>query len=151
MPRQKRRGTINLSNIWLLQHHLTEILLAAFEHNAVPQLCLGKGLGNIGDLAVVSSHAALLLKALQPACSAELADWHRRFVRQLPTLLAGELKTLESELVWQCLQDGEASSSGLDGFDQDELACFAHHHKPFELCQATLQRWLGSREELLKA
>lgn len=57
MPRQKRRGTINLSAIWLLQQHLTEILLAAFEHNAVPQLCLGKGLGNIGDLAVVASNA----------------------------------------------------------------------------------------------
>lgn len=36
VPRQKRRGTINLSDIWLLQQHLTEILLAAFEHNAVP-------------------------------------------------------------------------------------------------------------------
>ena len=64
-------------------------------------------------------------------------------MRQLPTLLAGELKTLESELVWQCLQDGEASSSGLDEFDQDELACFTHHHKPFELCQPSLQRWLA--------
>lgn len=93
--------------------------------------------------AASGSHAALLLKALQPSSTAELADWQQRFVRQLPTLLAGELKNLESELVWQCLQDGEASSSGLDEFDQDELACFAHHHKPFELCQPSLQRWLA--------
>ena len=36
-------------------------------------------------------------------------------------------------------------------FEQQELDCFAHHHKPFELCQATLQRWLASRLRVLDA
>ena len=37
----------------------------------------------------------------------------------------------------------------LDEFEYQELDCFAHHHKPFELCQASLQRWLASRLTVL--
>ena len=88
-------------------------------------------------------HAALLLKALNSEREPELAQWQQRFVRQLPTLLAGELKTLAPEVVWQCLQGGEPGLPATDPFAQDELACFAYHHKPFELCQSSLQWWLA--------
>ncbi|OCA62549.1 hypothetical protein A9R10_10420 [Aeromonas piscicola] len=93
--------------------------------------------------AASGSHAALLLKALKPEWEAELARWRQRFVQQLPTLLAGELKELDPELVWQCVKGQELTMPELDEFEQAELDCFAHHHKPFELCQSTLQRWLA--------
>ncbi|EOD56074.1 tRNA(Met) cytidine acetyltransferase TmcA [Aeromonas molluscorum] len=103
--------------------------------------------------AASGSHAALLLRALRPEREAELARWHERFCRQLPTLLAGELRELDPELVWQCVapvegKEGEKEEptdrwSGWEAFDEDELTCFAHHHKPFELCQPSLQRWLA--------
>ncbi|MGY3959854.1 tRNA(Met) cytidine acetyltransferase TmcA [Aeromonas popoffii] len=89
-------------------------------------------------------HAALLFKALKPEWEAELIQWRQRFVCQLPTLLAGELKGLDPELVWQCAKGQELAVPELDEFEQAELDCFAHHHKPFELCQASLQHWLAS-------
>ncbi|MFZ3405731.1 GNAT family N-acetyltransferase [Aeromonas salmonicida] len=92
--------------------------------------------------AASGSHAALLIKALKPEWQAELDLWRQRFVQQLPTLLAGELKELDPELVWQCVKGQELAVPELDEFERDELDCFAHHHKPFELCQSTLQRWL---------
>lgn len=95
------------------------------------------------------SHAALLLKALKAEHEPELALWRRRFVAQLPTLLAGELKALDPELVWLCVQDCEPVSGEQDAFVCDELACFAHHHKPFELCQPSLQRWLAGNIDRL--
>ncbi|WP_404972875.1 tRNA(Met) cytidine acetyltransferase TmcA [Aeromonas sp. BIGb0445] len=104
--------------------------------------------------AASGSHAALLLRALRPEREAELARWHERFCRQLPTLLAGELRELDPELVWQCVapvegKEGEKGEPtdrwpGWEAFDGDELTCFAHHHKPFELCQPSLQRWLAA-------
>ncbi|WP_421202354.1 tRNA(Met) cytidine acetyltransferase TmcA [Aeromonas enteropelogenes] len=99
--------------------------------------------------AASGSHAALLLKALKAEHEPELALWRRRFVAQLPTLLAGELKALDPELVWLCVQDCEPVSGGQDAFVCDELACFAHHHKPFELCQPSLQRWLAGNIDRL--
>ena len=102
--------------------------------------------------AASGSHAALLLKPLHTGCDAELAQWRQRFVSQLPTLLAGELKQLDPELVWLCLRGAQGGqAAGLGEFEQQELDCFAHHHKPFELCQATLQRWLASRLRVLDA
>ncbi|MFM4720163.1 tRNA(Met) cytidine acetyltransferase TmcA [Aeromonas bivalvium] len=98
--------------------------------------------------AASGSHAALLLRALRPEREAELGRWHERFRHQLPTLLAGTLRELDPELVWLCLaplegeEHGEQSGEGLARFDWDELSCFAHQHKPFELCQPSLQRWL---------
>lgn len=95
-------------------------------------------------------HAALLLKPLKTELAPELAQWHQRFLRQLPTLLAGELKGLDSELVWQCLRgDVVIDTAGLDEFDHQELECFVHHHKPFELCQPSLQRWLATQTMVL--
>ncbi|ATL93854.1 tRNA cytosine(34) acetyltransferase TmcA [Aeromonas sp. CU5] len=88
-------------------------------------------------------HAALLLKALKPEHAPELAQWQQRFVRQLPTLLAGELKALEPELVWQCLQGCTVTAPELGEFERGEIECFALHHKPFELCQSSLQLWLA--------
>lgn len=99
--------------------------------------------------AASGSHAALLLKALKAEHEPELALWRRRFVAQLPTLLAGELKVLDPELVWQCVQGCEPVSGEPDAFVCDELACFAHHHKPFELCQPSLQRWLAGNIDRL--
>ncbi|WP_421228234.1 tRNA(Met) cytidine acetyltransferase TmcA [Aeromonas enteropelogenes] len=99
--------------------------------------------------AASGSHAALLLKALKVEHEPELALWRRRFVAQLPTLLAGELKALDPELVWQCVQGSEPVSGEPDAFVCDELACFAHHHKPFELCQPSLQRWLAGNIDRL--
>lgn len=99
--------------------------------------------------AASGSHAALLLKALKAEHEPELALWRRRFVAQLPTLLAGELKVLDPELVWQCVQDCEPASGEPDAFVCDELACFAHHHKPFELCQPSLQLWLAGNIDRL--
>ncbi|MFM5228487.1 tRNA(Met) cytidine acetyltransferase TmcA [Aeromonas media] len=100
--------------------------------------------------AASGSHAALLLKPLKAELDSELAQWRRRFVSQLPTLLAGELKGLEPELVWLCLRGNVAVEvPELDEFEYQELDCFAHHHKPFELCQASLQRWLASRLTVL--
>ncbi|MFQ2223616.1 tRNA(Met) cytidine acetyltransferase TmcA [Aeromonas enteropelogenes] len=99
--------------------------------------------------AASGSHAALLLKALKPEHEPELALWRRRFVAQLPTLLGGELKALDPELVWQCVQGCEPVSGEPDAFVCDELACFAHHHKPFELCQPSLQRWLAGNIDRL--
>ncbi|WP_439834392.1 tRNA(Met) cytidine acetyltransferase TmcA [Aeromonas enteropelogenes] len=99
--------------------------------------------------AASGSHAALLLKALKAEHEPELALWRRRFVAQLPTLLAGELKGLDPELVWQCVRDCEPVSGEPDAFVCDELACFAHHHKPFELCQPSLQRWLAGNIDRL--
>lgn len=52
------------------------------------------------------------------------------------------MKELDPELVWQCVKGQELAVPELDAFERDELDCFAHHHKPFELCQSTLQRWL---------
>ena len=96
--------------------------------------------------AASGSHAALLLKPLKTALEPELAEWRRRFVRQLPTLLAGELRGLDTELIWQCLSgDMVTDVAELDEFERQELMCFAHHHKPFELCQSSLQRWLAAR------
>ena len=88
-------------------------------------------------------HAALLLKALKPEHEPELNQWQQSFVRQLPTLLAGELKGLEPELVWQCLQGSTVTAPELGEFERDEVECFALHHKPFELSQASLQLWLA--------
>lgn len=100
--------------------------------------------------AASGSHAALLLKALKTELGSELDQWRQRFVRQLPTLLAGELKGLDTELVWQCLRgDGGADAAELDEFERLELSCFAHHHKPFELCQSSLQRWLANHVAVL--
>lgn len=99
--------------------------------------------------AASGSHAALLLKALKAEHEPELALWRRRFVAQLPTLLAGELKGLDPELVWQCVQGSEPVSGEPDAFVCDELACFAHHHKPFELCQPSLQHWLAGNIDRL--
>lgn len=100
--------------------------------------------------AASGSHAALLLKALRPECEPELAQWRRRFVRQLPTLLAGEFKRLDTELIWHCLRgDADLDAPEPDEFEHLELACFAHHHKPFELCQPSLQRWLANRPSVL--
>lgn len=68
----------------------------------------------------------------------------------MPTLLAGELKGLDPELVWLCLRGNAAAEApDLDEFQYQEIDCFAHHHKPFELCQASLQRWLASRLTVL--
>ncbi|WP_349920869.1 tRNA(Met) cytidine acetyltransferase TmcA [Aeromonas veronii] len=94
-------------------------------------------------------HAALLLKALKVEWEPELAQWRQRFAQQLPTLLAGELKSLDPELVWQCLHDDVARVTALDEFEREELECFAHHHKPFELCQPSLQRWLMGQTQAL--
>ncbi|MGL6412195.1 hypothetical protein ACSZMR_20175 [Aeromonas veronii] len=88
-------------------------------------------------------HAALLLKALKPEHEPELNQWQQRFIRQLPTLLAGELKGLEPELVWQCLQGSTVTAAELGEFECDEIECFALHHKPFELSQSSLQLWLA--------
>ncbi|WP_457939361.1 tRNA(Met) cytidine acetyltransferase TmcA [Aeromonas veronii] len=88
-------------------------------------------------------HAALLLKALKPGHEPELDQWQQRFVRQLPTLLAGELKGLDPELVWQCLQGSTATAAELGEYERDEVECFALHHKPFELSQSSLQLWLA--------
>ncbi|WP_421185089.1 tRNA(Met) cytidine acetyltransferase TmcA [Aeromonas enteropelogenes] len=99
--------------------------------------------------AASGSHAALLLKALKAEHEPELALWRRRFVAQLPTLLAGEMKGLDPELVWQCVQGSEPVSGEPDAFVCDELACFAHHHKPFELCQPSLQHWLAGNIDRL--
>ena len=100
--------------------------------------------------AASGSHAALLLKPLKAELDSELAQWRRRFVNQLPTLLAGELKGLDPELVWLCLRGNAAAEApDLDEFQYQELMCFAHHHKPFELCQASLQRWLACRLTVL--
>ena len=96
--------------------------------------------------AASGSHAALLLKPLKTALEPELTGWRRRFVRQLPTLLAGELRGLDTELIWQCLSgDMVTDVAEPDEFEHQELMCFAHHHKPFELCQSSLQRWLAAR------
>jgi len=94
-------------------------------------------------------HAALLLKALNPNHELELAQWQQRFASQLPTLLAGELALLDPELVWLCLQGSKVVAPALGEFEHDELDCFAHHHKPFELCQASLQLWLAHNLEQL--
>ncbi|MFB2832289.1 tRNA(Met) cytidine acetyltransferase TmcA [Aeromonas jandaei] len=88
-------------------------------------------------------HAALLLKALNPEYEPELDQWQQRFVRQLPTLLAGELSALDPELVWQCLQGSTVTEPELGEFERDEIECFALHHKPFELSQSSLQLWLA--------
>ncbi|MGY6039727.1 tRNA(Met) cytidine acetyltransferase TmcA [Aeromonas sp. AE23HZ002T15] len=96
-------------------------------------------------------HAALLLKALKAEWEPELAQWRQRFLHQLPTLLAGELKMLETEIVWQCLQGEPIRGLAPDEFGRLELECFAHHHKPFELCQPSLQRWLASHTAVLDA
>ena len=96
--------------------------------------------------AASGSHAALLLKPLKTELEPELAQWRQCFVRQLPTLLAGELKELDTDLVWQCLRGEFAfKAPALDEYERQELRCFAHHHKPFELCQYSLQRWLATR------
>lgn len=94
-------------------------------------------------------HAALLLKALKPEHELELARWQQRFACQLPTLLAGELNALDPKLVWLCLQGSTVTAPELDEFERDEIACFALHHKPFELCQASLQPWLAANLEQL--
>jgi len=100
--------------------------------------------------AASGSHAALLLMPLQSEYHAELAQWRQRFMSQLPALLAGELKRLDTELVWLSLRGGPVTHvPDLDEFEHRELDCFAHHHKPFELCQATLQRWLLRRVMML--
>ncbi|MGL4249167.1 MAG: tRNA(Met) cytidine acetyltransferase TmcA [Aeromonas sp.] len=96
-------------------------------------------------------HAALLLKALRPTHEPELAQWQQRFASQLSTLLAGELTLLEPELVWLCLQGSKLTAPALGEFERDELDCFAHHHKPFEQCQSSLQLWLAHNLELLAA
>jgi hypothetical protein len=102
--------------------------------------------------AASGSHAALLLMPLQSEYHAELAQWRQRFMSQLPALLAGELKRLDTELVWLSLRGGPVTHvPDLDEFEHRELDCFAHHHKPFELCQATLQRWLLRRVMMLDA
>ena len=88
-------------------------------------------------------HAALLLKALKPEHEPELNQWQQIFARQLPTLLAGELDALDPELVWQCLQGSTVTVPDLGEFERDEVECFALHHKPFELCQSSLQLWLA--------
>ncbi|MFQ1924772.1 tRNA(Met) cytidine acetyltransferase TmcA [Aeromonas veronii] len=94
-------------------------------------------------------HAALLLKALKPEHEIELNQWQQRFVRQLPTLLAGELKGLDPELVWQCLQGSTVTAPELGEFERDEIECFALHHKPFELSQSSLQLWLARNLDVL--
>ncbi|WP_421354008.1 tRNA(Met) cytidine acetyltransferase TmcA [Aeromonas veronii] len=94
-------------------------------------------------------HAALLLKALKPEHESELNQWQQRFVRQLPTLLAGELSALDPELVWQCLQGSTVTVPELGEFECDEIECFAHHHKPFELSQSSLQLWLARNLDVL--
>ncbi|PJG57940.1 tRNA(Met) cytidine acetyltransferase TmcA [Aeromonas cavernicola] len=96
-------------------------------------------------------HAVLLLKALNKGYEPELSQWHQHFVRQLPVLLAGALKRLPPELIWQAVGGGAVEDCVLEPFDQDELDCFAHHHKPFELCQASLQRWLTGHLPLLSS
>jgi len=94
-------------------------------------------------------HAALLLKALKPEHAPELALWQQIFARQLPTLLAGELNALDPELVWQCLQGSTVNAPELGEFERDEIECFALHHKPFELSQASLQLWLARHLDVL--
>ncbi|ENY73927.1 hypothetical protein G114_00745 [Aeromonas diversa CDC 2478-85] len=91
-------------------------------------------------------HSLLMLKALTPALEPELDEWQRRFLLGLPSLLAGELRTVSAELLAQCLPGSPLTPlPGLESWEWEELACFAHHHKPFELCQGTLQRWLLTR------
>ena len=94
-------------------------------------------------------HAALLLKALKPEHEPELDQWQQRFVRQLPTLLAGELSALDPELVWQSLQGSTVTATELGEFELDDIECFALHHKPFELSQASLQLWLARHLDVL--
>ncbi len=65
------------------------------------------------------------------------------FCTPAATLLAGELKGLDPELVWQCLQGSTVTAPELGEFERDEIECFALHHKPFELSQSSLQLWLA--------
>lgn len=88
-------------------------------------------------------HSLLMLKPLNPAHEPEIRQWQRRFLLGLPSLLAGELRTLPAELLALSLPDHPLPElPDLDSWEREELCCFAHHHKPFELCQGTLQRWL---------
>ncbi|MGL5450933.1 MAG: tRNA(Met) cytidine acetyltransferase TmcA [Aeromonas sp.] len=96
------------------------------------------------------AHAALLLKALNPTYEGELASWQQRFITQLPTLLAGELQELEPELIWLCIAHAKINAPVLDEFAEGEIICFAYHHKPFELCQSSLQGWLMANLALLE-
>ena len=56
--------------------------------------------------AASGSHAALLLMPLQSEYHAELAQWRQRFMSQLPAPAGGELKRLDTELVWLSLRGG---------------------------------------------
>ncbi|MGL5597880.1 MAG: GNAT family N-acetyltransferase, partial [Aeromonas sp.] len=99
--------------------------------------------------AASGAHAALLLKALNPTYEGELASWQQRFITQLPTLLAGELQGLEPELIWLCIAHAKVTAPVVDEFAEGEIICFAYHHKPFELCQSSLQGWLMANLALL--
>ena len=73
---------------------------------------------------------------------------------QLPALLAGELKRLDTELVWLSLRGGPVTpmcriwmNSSIGELDC-ALPTITNHS---ELCQATLQRWLLRRVMMLDA
>lgn len=91
--------------------------------------------------AASGSHAVLMLNPLWEGVATELNEWQRRFLLTLPAQLAGELRAMApSQLAW-CLPE-HVNVPALEPWECDELTCFAHHHKPFELCQEALQRWL---------
>lgn len=101
--------------------------------------------------AASGSHAVLMLRPLRPALADELAQWQQRFMLTLPPLLAGELCQLSPLVLRLCLAETPPTPP-LAPWEWDELDCFAHHHKPFELCQGVLQRWLlGQGAALIEA
>jgi len=91
-----------------------------------------------GDQSIV------VLRSIAPEIDAEIDLLQQRIERQLPTWMTQFLQTLDADQVASLLRFARFQTS-ISALEQLEIEAFARGNKGFELCFASLQKWVMQR------
>jgi len=86
-------------------------------------------------------HSIAVLRPIDPALDAQVQQMQQRIQRQLPTWMTQFLQTMDAAQVTALLRYADFDAS-LDELERGEINAFAQGNKGFELCFASLQKYV---------
>jgi tRNA(Met) cytidine acetyltransferase len=86
-------------------------------------------------------HSIAVLQPFNPALDAQVQQMQQRIQQQLPTWMTQFLQTMDAAQVTALLRYADFDAS-LDELEQGEINAFAQGNKGFELCFASLQKYV---------
>jgi tRNA(Met) cytidine acetyltransferase len=90
------------------------------------------------------SHSVAVLRPIGPALDDEIERLRRRLRQQLPIWMTQFLQTMEAGQVAALLRLADYSAASVE-LENDEVEAFAAGNRGFELCFASLQKYVMSR------